>query len=404
MSNASRFRLRSLWFQVHLWLGVALCLLVVPVCVTGAYEVWQDQIDDAFHPHRFAVTAGPALGPAAYAAAAQAAFGDRATISAVRLPVEAGQPALVTGVQGRPGGESAEAPRRQEGPNAPPAPPARRPTLTAWVDPATAKVLDVADPAKSFKQTMHRLHGSLLITGGAGRKIVGWLGWALLVSALTGIWLWWPSRNFLTGFRYRRTGSTLLNLHYLTGFWIAIPLAVLALTGAIISFPQTSRAVLGAFTDVTPQQRPGGGGGGGGTLPKTALTIDRAAELAAAAAPGSVLQTIALPTRGRGEPQWRAQFQAPEGQTGKVVTVADETGVAEVQAPRPVLPGDGVLRWNRRIHDGDGTGVVWKVIITLGGLIPALLAVTGVIVWAQRQLRKARLRRPEPRPEPALAE
>ena len=35
----------------------------------------------------------------------------------------------------------------------------------------------------------------------------------------------------------------------------------------------------------------------------------------------------------------------------------------------------------RRIHDGTDTGVVWQVIVFLGGLIPAGLAITGVMMW-----------------------
>jgi uncharacterized iron-regulated membrane protein len=35
----------------------------------------------------------------------------------------------------------------------------------------------------------------------------------------------------------------------------------------------------------------------------------------------------------------------------------------------------------RRIHDGNGMGLVWQIIIFLGGLIPAALAVTGIIMW-----------------------
>lgn len=35
----------------------------------------------------------------------------------------------------------------------------------------------------------------------------------------------------------------------------------------------------------------------------------------------------------------------------------------------------------RRIHDGTGTGALWHTIIFIGGLIPAALAVTGVLMW-----------------------
>jgi uncharacterized iron-regulated membrane protein len=313
---------------------------------------------------------------------------------AVRPPARPGQPALVSGMvaRGEDGARSQGA--RRAGPS-------RRPSLTAWVDPATARVLGVADTAKSFKMTMHRLHGSLLIPG-VGRKVVGWLGWVLTISALSGIWLWWPKGSLLKGFRFRRTGSTLLNLHYLTGFWIAIPLAVLAVTGAIISFPQFTRSVVTTVAPLSAQQRPGGGGGG---MPvrDAALGVDEAARAAEAAAPGASLVSLNLPTRGRDGPVWRAQLTRGEGQPVNV-TVADTTGAAEVQTARPVLAGDAMLRWNRRIHDGDGTGIVWKVIITLAGLVPALLGVTGVIVWATRELRKTRLRAPRPAAEPAPAE
>ena len=51
------------------------------------------------------------------------------------------------------------------------------------------------------------------------------------------------------------------------------------------------------------------------------------------------------------------------------------------------------VRFNRRLHDGIGFPMLWRILITIGGVIPALLGVTGTIVWAQRQLRKAGMRR-----------
>ena len=41
----------------------------------------------------------------------------------------------------------------------------------------------------------------------------------------------------------------------------------------------------------------------------------------------------------------------------------------------------GIARLMRRIHDGDGMSVVWQVIIFAAGIIPAILAVTGIIMW-----------------------
>ena len=48
---------------------------------------------------------------------------------------------------------------------------------------------------------------------------------------------------------------------------------------------------------------------------------------------------------------------------------------------------------NRRIHDGSDMGIVWRVMITIAGVIPAILGITGVIIWASRQTRKLQMRR-----------
>lgn len=45
----------------------------------------------------------------------------------------------------------------------------------------------------------------------------------------------------------------------------------------------------------------------------------------------------------------------------------------------------------RRVHDGTDMGIVWQVIIFIGGIIPAVLAVTGIIMWWRARGWKARL-------------
>jgi len=44
------------------------------------------------------------------------------------------------------------------------------------------------------------------------------------------------------------------------------------------------------------------------------------------------------------------------------------------------------------LHDGTGMGPVWRAIIFLGGIVPALLSATGIIIWlrSRRPLQKAR--------------
>jgi LPXTG-motif cell wall-anchored protein len=45
----------------------------------------------------------------------------------------------------------------------------------------------------------------------------------------------------------------------------------------------------------------------------------------------------------------------------------------------------------RQVHDGTDTGPVWQWIITLAGLAPAVLGVSGVVMWLRRRARRQRL-------------
>ena len=44
----------------------------------------------------------------------------------------------------------------------------------------------------------------------------------------------------------------------------------------------------------------------------------------------------------------------------------------------------------RRLHDGTGMGPAWQAIIFLGGIIPAILSVTGTIIWIRSRKPRAR--------------
>ncbi len=362
-------KLRRFWLDVHLWIGVGLLVALVPLSVTGSILVWHDQLDRALYSQRYAVTGPTVSMPVeAYAAAAQAAFGDRAQLTQVRLPQKAGDPVVAVGrMPGKPG-------------------PGGRPrSLNAWMDPPTARVLATAEVAKGFSMAMHRVHGSLLIPD-VGRKVVGWLGWAMFVSSVTGLWLWWPRNGgFLKGLRWRRGASTLFNLHHVVGFWICVPLAVLSLTGVYISFPQTSRAVFGL-----PAQPPRATGPGRFAPPiKPRLTVAQAVDSARAKYPGQTVE-VSLPAKGD-EPVWRVGLKAAGAERPATVEVVDATG--EVKAVRGERGGDRDARdafspLMRRIHDGAGMGPLWQTIIFLGGVAPAILSLSGVTMWLRARSRR----------------
>jgi uncharacterized iron-regulated membrane protein len=106
-----------------------------------------------------------------------------------------------------------------------------------------------ASTAEGPMRVVHVLHGSLLL-GRPGARTAGGVAFLLLLSALSGLWLWWPMKGpLLRATRWQRTPSTNANIHHQAGYWLALPLVILAVTGASISFH-------GAFSKATGEEMP----------------------------------------------------------------------------------------------------------------------------------------------------
>ncbi len=354
----TKIGLRRAWFQLHKWIGLILAILIIPLSLTGAALVWDEALDHGLNPQRYAVTGGNALDVQAYVAAARAVLAPGERIATISRD-DAG-PIVVTASGA---GKAATA-----------GPPAR---TTLWLDPPSARLLDRSSGNSGLIRTMHMIHGSLMIPG-VGRQIVGWIGVAMALSCLSGLWLWWPTvGKWVRGLRWRRHRNLDSNLHHLTGFWIALPLFALSLTGIWISFPGTfgGGAPRGERGAARPQP-----------LAAPRLSVDAVIAGAQVLVPGDWRQ-ITWPTDRK--PAWSVTL----ADTPNSVTIDDATGSAGIAA----APPETTARLMRRIHDGTRMGMLWQTIIFLAGLIPALLAVTGIIMWWRARRWKAELRARTPR-------
>jgi uncharacterized iron-regulated membrane protein len=91
-------------------------------------------------------------------------------------------------------------------------------------------------------------------------------------------------------------------------------------------------------------------------------------------------------------PAWRFEFAGSPRPT----TVAVDDASGQVRKGRR---GDAAgppqrsafLTWARRIHDGTDLGLVWQTIIVLGGAAPAVLGITGLVMWLRRRARRRAL-------------
>jgi uncharacterized iron-regulated membrane protein len=364
MPGPAKARLRRLWLNIHLWIGLGLAVLLVPIGLSGSLLVWHDHLDAVVTPGRYAATSGPPLPASALMAIAADKAGPDFRPWVVRFPESPGWPVVV----------SVREAQTERG--------VRPRVLSVYLDPPTGRVLDVVNFRNSLIGFLHRFHENLTIPEYSGRAIVGWAGGGMLILSLSGIYLWWPrGGGFLTGLRWRRGPTLSHNLHHLLGFWIAIPLAVVSATGIYLGFPQQARGLLAAVAPMTPQQR---GGFGVPLLQNFNLTVDAALDAALVAGQAAQPAAIFAPTRQNNA--WRVRLRVPNT-AGMTTVMVDDRSAAASKVVQ--LPGDRIALWIRWIHEGSHSGTVWQVVVFISGLLPTLFAITGLLIW----LRKRRNRR-----------
>ena len=358
----TKVKWRRTWFQVHKWLGLVLAILVIPLSLSGAALVYGEALDHVVNPARYAVTGAARLNADAYAAAAARRLKPGERVAQLTWP-EGDGPVVVAA--------AGATPQTRPGPQQ---------RTMVWLDPPTAHVLEVGSSAVGPVRFIHVLHGSLQIPG-IGRSIVGAIGVAMMLSAFTGLWLWWPSvGSFTRALRWGRHRNLDTNIHQTLGFWISLPLFILSLTGAWIAFPAFFGALTGGGTPRGPER---GMQSRARPVATTRLSAQTAIGRAGALLPGPV-RSVTWPTEKK--PDWSVSIG--DGR-GHAVSVADDIGVAAL-APDQGIAG-GQNRLVRGIHEGSVGGPLWQAIVFIAGLVPAVLAVTGVVMWWRARGWKGKL-------------
>lgn len=73
--------------------------------------------------------------------------------------------------------------------------------------------------------------------------------------------------------------------------------------------------------------------------------------------------------------------------TGSVVAVRD---------PRQLTAGDHFVAWQFPLHNGEAFGLAGRLIVFASGVAPAVLYVTGVLLWWRRRRPRHREEQREP--------
>ena len=356
--------LRRALFQVHLWTGVAIALYVVVVSVTGAALVFRIHLQRAAHPDLLtARTDGPQADIATVLESVRDAY-PRGRVSGVDAPTTVRQTHLAYVTEGDR-------------------------FHTVLIDPVTAEVLGEL-PERSVVRTLQDLHFDLL-AGPTGRVVNGIGALCLLLLCLTGVFVWWPERG---GWRraltidWRRPWRRVTwELHGAVGIWTLVLTAGWAVTGAYFVFPDQFRAAVNRVSPLTAAVRPPQSdpdGAASGVRPTWRELIDRAR----AAEPDAFVARVVTPVGD--EAPFRVLFTDHRptrlgARHLRTVYLDQYTGerLAAPPAGRRTL-GDAVVALVGPVHFGNFGGVGVRLVWLVIGLAPAVLAVTGLVLWWTR--------------------
>ena len=197
---------RAVW-RWHFYAGLLVLPFMISLAVTGAIYLYHTEIDRWVHADFMRVTPqAQALPPSQLVAAALTA--QPGTALKYTDPASDDASTEIT-IQPKDG-----------------------PRMAAFIDPYTAKVLEVRADRSTIGWTVRKLH-SLSLFGATPRMIIEIVaGWSILL-VLTGIYLWWP-RGQKGALSVRGTPKRRVfwrDLHAVTGIFAGFFIIFLALTG-----------------------------------------------------------------------------------------------------------------------------------------------------------------------------
>ncbi|PQO43070.1 PepSY-associated TM helix domain-containing protein [Blastopirellula marina] len=367
-------RFRRLWLAVHRWIGLTFGLAFVLLGLTGSLLVFDHAIDEQLYPELLLTeeTGTPKPLQAILDAANAGYTGDSAGVLSPALVV--GKPRVENGVWPvlfRGGTDTAPE------------------FIVVYVDPYTAEVTGQRTFGTDPMGMIYRLHFRLL-AGMFGGLAVGVIGIVVLISLISGVVLWWPllKGGFRAALAIRGGSRFNYDLHKTTGIVTALFLLVITFSGVYMELPFVIKPVLEVVSTKTKPPKDLKSAAAEG---RTALTADQAIEIAVKEFPGAVYDHLHPPEGDEGI--YEVAFRQPgevQSSFGRTQVYLDQYGgeVLFVHSPETFTATDTFDAWQFPLHNGEAFGLLGRWVVFCLGIVPAILYVTGFLLWYRRKKKK----------------
>jgi uncharacterized iron-regulated membrane protein len=379
--SPQRVFLRRALFQLHLWTGLLLAAYAIVIGLTGSALIFKSELLQTLEPALYTLHPVPR----------------QTTIDAAVHTIESSHPgyqAFALQNFDKPTQATDLLLRRTTG----------APTPNYRVvsfDPYTGQVLLDRLRYAGLLGFLSNLHVYLL-SGETGLLLSGWMALGLLLLSVSGLILWWPGvQRWAAALLLHRRSSwrrTNFDLHTVLGFWTSAAFLVVIITGLDFAFPSPTGkllelATLHGYRDTGVVLNP--------PIPHLAsahlasLTIDQAIAAAdralPAAAPPGYLQLPATPDSPIRVTGYY-HHAAPYSQLVRIVLDPHTGALLASSDTRTQDLASRIEQYSVALHFGlfggpGPLGLLVKILWVLLGLLPALLAITGILMYWNRKLR-----------------
>lgn len=392
-------RLRPPLVLLHRWFGLAVALFLFISGLTGAVISWDHELDAWLNPQLFHAASAPDTGAArsGLELAAQVEARDpRVRVNYTLTALEPGHTALMS-VEGKI--DPATGKPYELGYN------------QVAVDPVSGKLQgtrqwgEVSLARENLLPFLYKLHYTMHIPDGWGIEFGVWLmgiiGIVWFVDCFIALYLSFPNlrswRKSLA-FRWKEKGHKLnFDLHRSGGVWVWLLLLILAVTSVSMNLQtQVMRPLVAKFSTLSPNAFDSRTPQPPEKPVEPLLTREQAVVLAKAEAAkrgwtlpaGGVFYSSSYGLYGVGF--FEADNDHGDGGLGNAWLYFDGR---DGSAAGGVIPGTGsagdiFLQAQFPLHSGRILGLPGRIMISVMGLLVAMLSATGLIIW----LRKRRAR------------
>jgi uncharacterized iron-regulated membrane protein len=363
--NPRASRLRVWMFNIHLYSGLALGLVIALVGLSGSLIVYKPETERLLSSRMAAVLPMSATVSVEVLYAQAHAFRPADRID--RLYTWGGPAAAWMFRTIRPDG------RRQY----------------VYVDQYRGTVLGEYVLDGSALQWCYELHDNLLL-GQNGLVANGWGALLLTVLCVSGLVIWWPgARRVITGFHFHpRAGWKTQNydIHKILGFVSMAPLAVIAISGAYYAFPESYRRISASITGTAayfapPESRPPGG---------RVAPLEQVFAVARQTLPNAELSILTFPASPTAAFTARKRLPGDWSRLGNQYVYIDRFRAEALRVDRfDQLPvGARLVQSMAPLHYGSFGGHWTRVLWIFMGLVPGVLAISGFLMWWNRVMVK----------------